>query len=279
VSSRAVNSDASRRTRGFALIIVLWALVLIAFNAAHLVGTGRTELRIASNLVANAKTEAAAEGAVYQAIFNLMDPQPERRPDLDGKVREFAIGGSRLSVTFDDETARINPNLAAPALLEALFRVTGSDGETARRLSAAIGIWKGNPATTRLPEATEAEYRAAGLDYAPPGEPIESLDELQRVIGMTPDIFAAICPYLSLYAPSEPTLARSAPAVLAAMAQAGVEQPSASPQVDVLTARVGVTAQDPNNARATRIAIVQVMPLAQSYTVLSWTRPDLKTGC
>jgi Tfp pilus assembly protein PilX len=43
-----------RRDDGFALLIVLWTLVLIAFVVGHLIATGRTEIRIASNLVANA---------------------------------------------------------------------------------------------------------------------------------------------------------------------------------------------------------------------------------
>ena len=36
---------------GFALIIVLWTLVLIAFIVAHITASGRTEVRIAGNLV------------------------------------------------------------------------------------------------------------------------------------------------------------------------------------------------------------------------------------
>ena len=48
--------------RGFALIIVQWTLVLIAFIVTHLTATGRTEIRIATNIVANAVAQAAADG-------------------------------------------------------------------------------------------------------------------------------------------------------------------------------------------------------------------------
>jgi general secretion pathway protein K len=271
VRAAAVLSGASRHNRGFALIIVLWALVLIAFITAQLVANGRVEIRIAGNLVANAATGATADGAVYQAIFNLLDPQPERRWALDGTVREFVIGGRAVSVQLDDETARINPNLAPPALIEALLRVTGSDAETARRLAAAIAAWAGSPTVPRTPDQMLAEYRAAGLDYGPPGEPLETVDELQRVVGMTPAVFAAIRPHLSLFAAAEPAAAYADPVVMAAMAQAGIEQPGAAARADVLTARIAATAQGPNNARATRLAIVRVVPVTRAYGIVSWT--------
>src|SRR5690348_7085676 len=63
-----------RRSGGFALIVVLWTLVLIGFIVTHLSASGRTEIRIAGNLVANSAAQAAADGAIYEAIFNLSDP-------------------------------------------------------------------------------------------------------------------------------------------------------------------------------------------------------------
>ena len=81
------SAAASGRNGGFALIVVLWTLVLIAFIVAHLTATGRTEIRIAGNLVANSAAQAAADGAVFEAIFNQSDPQPEQRWPVDGSVR------------------------------------------------------------------------------------------------------------------------------------------------------------------------------------------------
>lgn len=262
------------RNGGFALIIVLWTLVLIAFIAAHLVARGRTEVRIAGNLAANAVTNAAADGAVYQAIFNMMDPNSEGRWRLDGGTHELAIGDCRVTVQLRDEAALINPNLAPPNLIEALLRVTGSDADTARRLAEAIADWVGSATTARSPESLLAEYRAAGLDYGPPGEPFESLGELRDVNGMTPTIFAAIRPHLSLFAPAQPNLADAEPVVVAAMAAAGAaeRQPGRvqRAQSDVLTARILASAQGPSNAAATRSVVVRVVPRSISFVVLGW---------
>src|SRR5262245_7526462 len=92
-----------RRGNGFALIIVLWSLVLIGFIVAHLTAAGRTEIRIAGNLVANAIVQAAADGAVFVALFNLSNPRPDQRWPVDGSVRELVVGGNRVNLRVEDE--------------------------------------------------------------------------------------------------------------------------------------------------------------------------------
>src|SRR3954454_11763368 len=127
-SSRALRTKGpapARGQSGFALLIVLWMLVLIAFMTAHVTATGRTEIRIAANLAANAAAQAASDGAVYQAIFNLSDSRPERRWALDRAPHDLDIGGSRVTLRLEDEDARVNPSYASPALLDALMRVVG----------------------------------------------------------------------------------------------------------------------------------------------------------
>jgi general secretion pathway protein K len=256
--------------------VVLWTLVLIAFIVAHLTASGRTEMRIAGNLVADAVAEAADDGAIFAAIFNQLDANPDQRWPLNGEVHELTIGNSRVKVQLEDEAGRINPSTASPALLEALLRTTGSDPESARRLAAAIGEWVGSELTQRSGQnALLAEYRAAGLDYGPPGEPLETLDELGRVLGMTPAVLAAIRPHLTLFGPPQPNPASADPVVAAALAaiphapQAPVA--ASQPPPDLLTVRITATATGPGNARVTKTAIVRVgATLPGGYAVLAW---------
>ena len=193
-----------RRNGGFALIIVLWTLVLIGFIVAHLTASGRTEIRIAGNLVANSASQAAADGAIFEAIFNLSDPEPEQRWPVDGTPRQVTVGSSRVILRVEDEASWINPSTASPALLEALLRVTGSDPDTARRIATTISEWVGSATLPRPQEALVADYRAAGLDYGPPSAPFETVGELGRVLGMTPAVLMAIRPHLTLFGPPEP---------------------------------------------------------------------------
>jgi general secretion pathway protein K len=263
------------RNGGFALLIVLWTLALIAFLVLHLTASGHTEIRIADNLVDNAVAAAAADGAISEAIFNQSNPKPEQRWPLNGTAHALTIGNNRVVVRLEDEASRINPSLASPALMEGLFRALGNDPESARRFASAIADWVGSAPMPRPQEALFADYRAAGLDYGPPGAPFETLDELGRVLGMTPALFATVQPHLTLFGPAEPNRTGSDPVVTAALAtipQLGQAAPPASAApTDLLTVRISAAAPGSGNARATRVAIVRVgSTLPQGYAVLSW---------
>jgi general secretion pathway protein K len=272
---RSRLSATYRSSDGFALIIVLWTLVLIAFIVAHVTANGRTEVRIAGNMVADAVAEAADDGAIFAAIFNLLDPNPDQRWPLDGSLHELTVGGHRVVVQLRDEAGRINPNSASPELLEALLRVTGNDPESARQLTAAIGEWVGAAVAGAQQSAPPAAYRAAGLDYGPPGEPLETIDELGRVLGMTPAILAAIRPHLTLFGPAQPNPLNADPIVMAALSQtqAGSQIPAPANQAaeTPVMVRVMATALGPGNARVQRSAIVRVgAALPGGYIVLAW---------
>jgi len=250
--------------------------VLIGFIVAHLTASGRTEIRIAGNLVANSASQAAADGAVFEAIFNLSDPQPERRWPADGTPRQVVVGSSRVILRVEDEASWINPSTASPVLLEALLRVIGSDPDNARRIATAISEWVGSATVPRPQEALVADYRAAGLDYSPPSAPFETLGELGRVLGMTPAVMMAIRPHLTLFGPPEPNPATTDPVVAAALAlssQTGQQavQPN-QPPPDALTVRITALASGPGNARVTRTAVVRTAAtVPQGYSVLAWT--------
>jgi general secretion pathway protein K len=262
-------------SKGFALIIVLWTLVLIAFIVVHITASGRREIRIADNLVSGATTAAAADGAIFAAIFNLTNSETDQRWPVDGAAHQLTIGESTVSVRVEDEAGWINPNTASPVLLEALLRVTGSDSETARRLAIAIGEWVGSAAVTRSQDARLAEYRAAGLNYGPPSAPLETIDELGHVLGLTPAILAAIRPHLTLFGPPEPSSATLDPVVAAAIAEVvGSGQPEVPGNLtppDVLTVRITALALGPSNARAICAAITRLgMMFPRGYELLAW---------
>jgi general secretion pathway protein K len=265
--------DTACNQRGFALLIVLWTLVLIAFLVAHLTATGRTEVRIAGNLAANAAAQAAADGAIYQAIFYLSDPRPDHRWALDGAAHVIQIGRSNVTVELKDEAALVNPNLASPELVAALLQVLGSDRGQAAAVAVAIAEWVGAVSPPRPPAAVLADYQAAGLNYGPPGSPLESLDELLWVRGMTPAIFAALRPHLTLFGPPQPDPANVDPVVGAALiGQIGAgAAPIMTGVAPPIIARIHAAARGPGNALVTRTAVARVGPeLPNGYTLLAW---------
>lgn len=269
------RSPAARRSAGFALLIVLWTLVLIAFLVLHLTASGRTEIRIANNLQSNAVAAAAADGAISAAIFSLSAPQPDQRWPVNGPAHQLTIGNCQVVVRLENEGARINPSLASPALMEALLRAVGSPPDSARSVAEAIADWVGSSQAPKTPDVLKAEYQAAGLDYAPPGGPFESIDELSRVLGVTPALYVALRPHLTLFGPPQPDPAGGDPVVAAAIAQTPQlgqpATPAGAASPDTLIVRIIADAKGLGNAQVTRVAVVRVSPsLPQGYAVLAW---------
>ncbi|SRR6266566_2899265 len=264
-------------SRGFALIIVLWAFVLISLIVTHLTASGRTELRIAGNLAANAAAQAAADGAIYRAIFNVLDPRQDEHWDLDGGTHELQIADSRITLRLENEAARVNPNLASTPLLQALLGVVTGNREQAASVAMTIAEWVGAKKGSQPLTGINADYQAAGLNYGPPHEPFESIDELARVRGMTPDLFVLLRPHLTLFGPAIPDADGADPVVALALAQAartspGLVPPRATDGADrVLTARINSTAHGPGNAVANRVAIARIGPAVPfGYAMLAW---------
>src|SRR5215831_8873131 len=73
------------RQRGFALLIVLWSMALLALIGTRITAAGRAGAQLATNLRASAIAEAAADGAVFEALFHFMDSSDGHWP-VDGLV-------------------------------------------------------------------------------------------------------------------------------------------------------------------------------------------------
>jgi general secretion pathway protein K len=234
-----------RNSQGFALIVVAWFLVLSAAIATYMMANARNETAIARNVVAAASAEALADAAIAQTIFNQSNPAEADRWKLDGEPHLIALLGGQATIRLYDESQKVNPNLASPALLAALFEAAGVARSSARDVGAAIADWVDRDAAP-VPYGAEAmQYTRAGRSYGPPNAPIESLDELQLVLGVTPERLALVLPYLTIYTKSEQPDAVGAPPVvqraLALLARSETSEPAAAdpasaPQGGELTA-------------------------------------------
>jgi len=200
-----------RSTRGFALIVVLWFLVLIAAIATYLLANARSETAIAQNIRAAAAAEALADAGIAEAVFNQTDPVVSRQWPLDGVPHDISFGSGSVAIQLYDETLKINPNLASESLLSGLFQAAGVDRALARRIGASIADWVSPGDKPRALGAKQEQYEQAGRSYGPPNAPIENIDELQLVLGMTPELLAAVRPYLTIYTSNAEPDAKGAP--------------------------------------------------------------------
>jgi general secretion pathway protein K len=205
--------------RGFALLIVLWWTVLLVLLGSQLAASGRLDAQRAGNLRAAAMAEAAADGVLQEAVFHLLDGSPAGWA-ADGSVHPVLVAGGVARVEIRSEAAKIGLNQASPALLAALLTRLGTDRRQSAALADAILDWRTATARPRRLGAKAPEYRAAGLDYAPPNSDFESIDELGLVRGMTPELVARLAPYVSVYQTGDPDLALADAVVRLASADA-----------------------------------------------------------
>jgi general secretion pathway protein K len=264
-----MRARAVTKPRGFALVIVLWTIVLLSFVMTHMVAAGRTETHIAANYVANADAETQADGAVVETVFRM----------IDGSDAHWDVGGpyvlnmrqAKATVTIRSEGGKVNPNTASQQLLAALMSASGAQASVAAAVSQAMLDWRQTDDNDQNGAARKAaQYRAARLDYAPPGAPFESLDEIQRVVGMTPELFRRLKPNLSIYQTNDPDISIAEPAVVKALRTLAL--PPQPPNAEV-TQIVSITARvtTDRGGRFFRHAVVRIDPPAsQTYGILAW---------
>jgi general secretion pathway protein K len=258
------------RQHGFALLVVLWSVVLLAFLTTRITASGHAEAQLVANLRDAAITDALADGAVQAAAFHLLDASAARWR-ADGAPYTVRLPGGEAEVTIRSLAGRVSPNLASPALLQALLARSGADAHAAALVAAAIVEWRSPRARNDAAGAKPSAYRASGLDYDPPGAPFESLEELGDVLGMTPTLLTALSPHLSLYAAAQPDFASADPIVRQAIADA-----SSSPGVDAAPPTTGqlveviVTVAGPNGTRGQRRAVLRI-GAASLFEILEWT--------
>ena len=244
-----------------------WARISLA--------AGRQDAQLARNLLDGAVLEAAANGAVQQAVFGVLDGYSRHwRPD--DSVATVQFGRAIVAVRVEDEADKVNPNIAAPKLLQALLLQVGADSATAAAVAAAIVEWRMTSGTAARPNATVARYAAAGRDYAPSGAPFASPDELGGVLGMTPDLLARLRPHLTVFTDGDPTLATQDPVVALALVAAGQRAVDSDEGGSGLMS-VTADARGPGQARLTLHVIVRIngRPEGPRYEILAYERlPD-----
>jgi general secretion pathway protein K len=184
---------------GFALLSVLWGLVILSIIAASLVGSTALSYRMERNTLRQARGSALADAAISRAILALLDARAENRWRIDGAIYDYRFAGAKIRVSIQDELGKIDLNAADGSLLTRLLRSAGLDPDEAAALVAKILDWREAGLAHRLNGAKDPEYRAAGYQYGPRNGPFQSVGEVQLVMGMTPQLFAKIRPALTVY--------------------------------------------------------------------------------
>lgn len=186
-------------SRGFALIAVLWMIVLLTVIAGGLSYASRQSTQAVAALVGGATARYLADGATQLVIMNLLSTNPVDRLLADGETIEVTLPGGNALVTVTDENGKIDINAAREALLARLFYSLDVAQPQADALADAIVDYRDQDSLRRLNGAEDDDYLAAGLPLGAKDSDFTSVEELQRVYGMQPDIYSAMLPYVTIH--------------------------------------------------------------------------------
>ncbi|MDI9238777.1 general secretion pathway protein GspK [Lysobacter sp. LF1] len=213
------------RTRGTALILVLWLIVLLTALVGGFAMAARTEHLQGRVMVRGVVAANAARAGLEYAMTRLALPDQRLQWRPDGRPYQWRYAGAAIEVRVTDENGKIDLNQADPQLLAALIQKAGVDAAVASRLAGAIVDWRDTDTLTQPAGGGEdADYAAAGLPYGAKDAEFEGVAELEQVIGMTPALFARIEPHLTVYSGrSRPDPAFASAEVLDAMGLNGAD--------------------------------------------------------
>ena len=187
------------KSRGFALVLVLWVLSLLTIMAGSFALTMRREAGIVAGSSTNAQATAIAESGLAIAELMLMHPDQQQRWRTDGSIYQVDYIGSRVRIRLLSEAGKIDINSADQALLKQLIVHAPMDEEAQTKLVSAILDWRDADDLVHIGGAEKKEYKDAGLSYAPRNKPFQSVEELQMVLGMNEQVFKSIENLVTVY--------------------------------------------------------------------------------
>jgi general secretion pathway protein K len=195
--SRAAGA---RGSRGLALIVVLWVCALVTMFATSFSFSLRTEARMAAGVVERARAGAAADGGLRRLIAHMSGQNVRTLSSIAGTM---AFDGFAIAYTAFPENARIDLNAAPPPLVQGMVaRAAAMSMEPVdvEAVTDAIVDWRDADDSPQPQGAERRQYEAAGRDVLPRDGPFLSVAELSQVLGVTPRLFTALAPLVTVYA-------------------------------------------------------------------------------
>jgi general secretion pathway protein K len=207
-----------RAQRGVALLLVLWAVALLAILLGGFLIVARTEVLQSRFLFDATRARYAAEAGIARAAYEMRRADPLTRWVSDGRPYEVEFDGAKVELSVVDESGKIDLNAADEPLLLQFFLSLGVEEPRARSLVDSIMDWRDPDDLVRANGAEDREYEAAGLAYAPTNIGFQTAAEVQQVLGMDYELFEKMEPHVTVYARNpRPNPAVASPLVLQAM--------------------------------------------------------------
>ncbi|MET0314575.1 MAG: hypothetical protein ABW275_09295 [Hansschlegelia sp.] len=185
---------------GFILVSVLGAMIVLAGlvgAVSYLVRTAVTGAAATRDeLTIDALTRSGVEIAGYE-LFSL------RRPAAAVNAQQIRMNDGVLTLFVSSEAGKIDLNGAPPELLAGAWASIGAPGMQPEAFAARVADYRDADGDKTPHGGAEAgDYAAASPNLVIANAPFETVDELQNVLGVTPDAVRSLAPLLTVQNPS-----------------------------------------------------------------------------
>lgn len=195
-----IHDVRATRMSGAALLLVLWLIVLMTGLVGSFALLARVEGLQGRALTRGLVAGNAARAGVEYALTRVALSDPRRQWRADGRPYRWRFAEAEVEVSLVDEGGKLDLNQADVPLLGALLRAVGVDQGQADRLAAAIADWRDTDQLSQPAGGGEdPDYANAGLPYGAKDAELESVAELQQVLGFTPAIYARLEPHVTVF--------------------------------------------------------------------------------
>ena len=176
--------------QGVALAMLLWIVAALTLLVSGVVAMSRTDVQLTALQLAQARAEAAAEGAAHLLMRDLRIEQ--QAGDYDGQSvlsRRYQLDGLAILGRAYPVSGLVNINSASPELLTDLFHYTGGlRAAEAETLARRVVQWRGD--VTRSGEFEEEASQQGRRTFA-------VLEDLLKVNGLSRELYDRVSPALS----------------------------------------------------------------------------------
>ena len=207
--SRGGHAEGRRRAwpgeRGFALLLILLVLALVAVVSAEFAYSMRLEAAAVRAYKNGLIGSHLAEAALEQAIREIVGDAPlvvegddglltfytaDRRALPRLKREKSELGGGQYTYRITDEEARLNINASPPDRIDRLLLALQLDKSVRDTIGDSIQDWRDANEEHRLNGAeSEDYYLKLPVPYRAHNANLESVTELLQIKGITPAIY------------------------------------------------------------------------------------------
>ncbi len=196
-------------SKGVALIMVLWVIAVLSLIVLEFSFAMRTEVNVSRHYKEEVQLHAYAEGGIHRAIAELInknDPKIQQMrkamitalEEIPPEKREWITDGRPYVVSYDQgsceirvvgEAGKVNINTASDPTLRKIVGQFGLEGEARDVVVDSILDWIDADDFTRINGAENDYYRSLKEPYNCKSAPMDSIEELLLVRGVTRDLF------------------------------------------------------------------------------------------